>query len=153
MYSNDPFLFYCWLVFPKQWFVSFVGDITLTLGSYLRKTDRCRTLQHTLEPNYTCIWADLYHERSPMYRKSCPLAIQTAIVNYGGRGNFYTRASKLIMNNKLPERHLKPGFHMCLRHAWDMSQTVLASFNSIVSGTCLRHLRHIWKPALTKTYL
>ena len=26
---------------------------------------------------------------------------------------------------------------MCLRHAWDMSQTVLAPFNSIVSGTCL----------------
>ena len=35
---------------------------------------------------------------------------------------------------------------MCLRHAWDMSQTVLGPFNSIVSGTCLRHLRHIWKP-------
>ena len=75
MYSNDPFLSYCWLVFPKQWFMSFVGDIILTLGCYLRKTDRCYTLQHTLEPNYTCIWPDLYHEWSPMYRKSCPLDI------------------------------------------------------------------------------
>ena len=93
MYSNDPFLSYCWLVFPKQWFVSFVGDITLILGSYLRKTDRCYTLQHILEPNYTCIWPDLYHKRSPMYRKSCPLDIQKAIVNYGGCDNFYTRAS------------------------------------------------------------
>ena len=69
-------------------------------------------LQHTLEPNYTCIWPDLYRERSPMYRKSCPLDIQTAIVNYGECGNFYTRASQLIMNNKLPERHLKVVFVM-----------------------------------------
>ena len=64
MYSNDTFLSYCWLVFPKQWFMSFVG---VTLGSYLRKTDRCYTLQHTLELNYICKWPDLYHEWSPMY--------------------------------------------------------------------------------------
>ena len=33
-----------------------------------------------------------------------------------------------------------------------MSQTVLAPFNSIVSGTCLRHLRHIWKPDIDQEF-
>ena len=35
---------------------------------------------------------------------------------------------------------------------WDMSQTMLDPFNSIVSGTCLGHLRHIWNQALLCAY-
>ena len=93
MYSNDPFLSYCWLVFAKQWLPSFVGDTALTLQSYLRKTDPCYTLQHSLDPNYNRMWTDLCWEWRIRYRKSCPLDIQKAIVNYGGCGNFYTRAS------------------------------------------------------------
>ena len=50
-------------------------------------------------------------------------------------------------------RLVKPSLHKCLRHACDLSQTVLAPFNSVVSGTCLRHLRHIWKPGLREKWL
>ena len=37
-----------------------------------------------------------------MYQKSCPLDILTAIVNYGGRGDFY-------VHHKLSKHHLKGG--------------------------------------------
>ena len=56
-----------------------------------------------------------------------------------------------------PSWHVQPPWHVLPQpthhqslspSGQTMSQTVLGPFNSIVPGTCLGHLRHIWKPGL-----